>query len=838
MKKSTVLMLLFAFIIGANAQEVLYDFNDLDEGNLNGQDNWTTVVNAGGSPNEMDVAYSYLGAVSYDGSKAVFYGQSGGNYGRTGSRTSHDDFPFDFTLGGPVQIEIDIHTGWWGTLFGFGYDANSNGYLMQAQETIVEIEDNEGGFGFHLGGASASYPAVNSFYMPDGSTIQYTFPLDEIGGWHKYKLFLDLDANDGAGSITMFVAEMEGDYVAVSEISDLNLGMTPGTGTSTDPATWTKVFLHATGGTTGFDNLLIDQPDTGGLLYQYITFNPLGDHLSTDVPFTVNATSNQGLDVEFSVASGPATIVGNVVTLTGEAGIVSITASQPGNSEVAPADDVTQSFEVIDPMTVIPEMKIRNAVDGEVIRMPDLMDMKFAVSTEIEHPELLHIASAQFTVNGENVHGFETSNGFFIGNWTPPAYGEYDVNVSIMTSGGVSITEAISFEVVSAAPSMQFDVLDAYVFDGDNKIDTSFNLPSFAGTYTSVIATLEYGCPCDAWDRVARVSIRGANGHWMELFKYVTPYGVTCSDQIDITDFVSQLQGNVDFKIEFPESVISITFDYEAGTPEYKYSWMDNLWQGMYPFGDYANMQPVEPMTLNFQAGVEEAYLRLMSGGFSWGPTNTDNAAEFYDATHNIKINGNTEYQQHLWQTCNPNPASCQPQNGTWYYNRHGWCPGSIAMLFRYDLSQWIGSTDMNLQYEFYPDYIDYCHPNHPDCVTGVTCSDCNATWNPEIHVSGELVSYSNDVIITSVKDRKPIEILLSVEPNPSTGIFKIASLGGEFSTNSSIEIYNTAGVLLKTYSSIPSMGLNIDLSEFSKGVYLLLLKDDNQVTSKKLIVQ
>jgi hypothetical protein len=53
MKKATLLMLLFAFIIGANAQEVLYDFNDLDEGNLNGQDNWTTVINAGGSPNSI-----------------------------------------------------------------------------------------------------------------------------------------------------------------------------------------------------------------------------------------------------------------------------------------------------------------------------------------------------------------------------------------------------------------------------------------------------------------------------------------------------------------------------------------------------------------------------------------------------------------------------------------------------------------------------------------------------------------------------------------------------------------------------------------------------------------
>ncbi len=710
---------------------------------------------------------------------------------------------------------------------------------MRTKETVVKIENNEGGFGFHLGQASKSHPAINSFYLPDGSTIKYTFPLDKITGWHRYKLFLDLDANDGAGSITMFVAEMEGDYVAVPEISDLNLGMTPGTGTSSDPATWTKMFIHATGGNSGFDNLYIEQPDTGGKLYQYITFNPLPDHLSTDAPFAIDATSNQGLDVQFSIVSGPATISGNIITLTGEAGTVSVKASQPGNDNVAKADDVTQSFEVIDPLTVIPEMKIRNVVEGGVIRMPELMDMKFSVSANIAHPELLHIASATFTVDGEEVHGYETSNGFFVADWVPPAYGKYDVNVSVTSSGGVTISDDVSFEITADAPSMQFKVLDAFDFDGENTIDTSFNLPSFAGTYKKITATLEYNCPCDPWDRVARVHIRGANGQWMELFKYVTPYGVACSDQIDITDFVSQLQGNVDFKIAFPKSIVSITFDYEEGTPEYKYSWMDNLWQGTYPFGDYANLQPVEIKTLNLSAGVEKAYLRLLSGGFAWGQTNTDNAAEFYDATHNININGNTEYQQHLWQTCNPNPASCQPQNGTWYYNRHGWCPGSIPILFRYDLSRWIGVGNVKLQYEFYPGYVDYCHPNHPDCVTGVTCSNCDDTYNPQINVSGELILLSNDVIISGVKNIKPKEGIFSVVPNPSsTGLFTISSLDAEFSSNSTIEIYNTAGLLLKTYSSVPDIGMEIDLSGFSKGVYLMLLKNKKQSLTRKLIIQ
>ncbi len=832
-------LLFFALLISVFAQsqvvEYTYDFNDLDEGNLNGQDGWTTVVNSGGSPNEMDVAYAYLGAVSYDGTKAVFYGQSGGNYGRTGSRPSMDNFPFDFTLGGTVEVEVDIHTGWWGTLFGFGYDANNNGYLMKAIETIVNIEDNEGGFGIHI--ADQSYPDMY-FYMPDGSTINWTFPFESSNGWFRYKFFLDLDANDGAGSVTLFVKEMEGDYVPVAEISDLNLGLTLGSGNSSDPATWSKIFLHATGGTSGFDNLLLRIPDTGGLLYQYITFNPLPDHLSTDNPFLVEATTNQGLDVQFSVEEGPATIEGNVVTLTGEPGTVTITASQPGNDTVAPAENVSQSFEVIDPLSVFPEIEIRNPVENGTVHMPELMAMQLTVATEIEHPDLLNISEVQYSVDGNSTNGFETSNGFFVGYWTPPSYGTHTLDVSVTSSGGVTVNESVTFEVVSDAPSMDFDVIDGFVFTGDNSIDTTFVLPSFDGTYSQVTATLDYGCPCDPWDRVARCSIRGANGQWMELFKYITPYGVACNDEIDITDFVSQIQGKVDFKINFPQSVITITFHYEAGTPEYKYSWMDNLWQGMYPFGDYANLQPVEQYTLNFDPEIESAYLRILSGGFSWGETNTDNAAEFYEATHNIKINGETEFQQHLWQTCNPNPASCQPQNGTWYYNRHGWCPGSIPILYRYDLSQWLSASDANLQYEFYPGYMDYCHPNHPDCVTGVTCSDCNATWNPEIHVAGGLVTFSNNMIITSIKDQKPyFDLLINVDPNPSNGIFNLTT--PEQNTMDVVygQVYNTTGTLIERFSMYAER-FTLDLSGYPKGIYIMKIQTGNYLTTKKLIIQ
>lgn len=834
MRSIKTLFVIMILALGMQAQiiEYTYDFNDLDAGNLNGQDGWSTVVNSGGSPNEMDVAEVYQGVVAHDGTQAVFYGQSGGNYGRTGSRASEENFPFDFTVGGTVEVEVDIHTGWWGTLFGFGYDANDNGYLMPAIETVVNIEENEGGFGIHI--ANQSYPQMY-FYMPDGSTLNFTFPFESSQAWLRYKFFIDLDANEGAGSISLFVKEMDGSFVPVTEITELNLGMTPGSGNSSDPAMWTRIFLHATGGTSGFDNLVIRQPDTGGLLYQYITFTPMNDHLTTDAPFVAEAESNQGLEVFLTIDSGPATIDGNTITLTGEPGIVEITASQPGNTTVAPAEDVTQTFDVIDPLTIIPVMEIRNAVEGEVVRMPNLMAMPLTVSTEIEYPGLLSITQVQFSINGTTVNGFETNNGFFIGNWIPPSYGTYTANVTATSSGGASISESVTFEVVSSAPSMDFSVIEAFSFTGQNHIDTTLVLPSFVGTYSQVTAILNYGCPCEPWDVNAHVKIRGANGEWMELFKYITPYGVACDDQIDITDFVSQLQGKVDMELVFPESITSVTFHYEAGTPAYNYSWMDNLWQQNFPFGDILNLQPIDPQTLNFGENIEEAHIRLLCSGHSWGDNNTANAAEFYDATHHIKLNGNIEFQQHLWQVCNPNPVGCQPQNGTWYYNRHGWCPGTIPMLWIYDITSWITTPDLLLEYEFYPDYVDLCHPNHPDCVSGVTCPDCNSTYNPVIRVAGGLVTYSNSPLITSAK--KPLQLFkFELSPNPTAGEVHFSSFGKPLKRLAKVQLLNIAGVLQSEFDW-DGNDFVFDLSFMPKGTYLIRVITDSNTETKKIIL-
>jgi len=83
---------------------------------------------------------------------------------------------------------------------------------------------------------------------------------------------------------------------------------------------------------------------------QTITFNPIADKLTDDPPFTLEATATSGLPVNFTILSGPATLDGNTVRLSGETGTVTIEATQPGNEAYHPAQPVQQTFTVSMPI--------------------------------------------------------------------------------------------------------------------------------------------------------------------------------------------------------------------------------------------------------------------------------------------------------------------------------------------------------------------------------------------------------------------------------------------------------------------------------------------------------
>jgi hypothetical protein len=78
---------------------------------------------------------------------------------------------------------------------------------------------------------------------------------------------------------------------------------------------------------------------------QTVDFPPLPDITIYDGPFFVNATASSGLPIEFT-ATQPAFVLGNQVEISGP-GRVTVTATQSGNRDIAPAS-VSRTFEVRD----------------------------------------------------------------------------------------------------------------------------------------------------------------------------------------------------------------------------------------------------------------------------------------------------------------------------------------------------------------------------------------------------------------------------------------------------------------------------------------------------------
>ncbi|MCX6946121.1 MAG: hypothetical protein NT173_15380, partial [Opitutales bacterium] len=93
------------------------------------------------------------------------------------------------------------------------------------------------------------------------------------------------------------------------------------------------------------DRVKFVQAAFAGKAAQTITFTAPGDHPAVSPAFPLSATASSGLPVAFTVVSGPATLTGNSLQVTGP-GTVTLLASQAGDPVTLAAPSVTQSFNV------------------------------------------------------------------------------------------------------------------------------------------------------------------------------------------------------------------------------------------------------------------------------------------------------------------------------------------------------------------------------------------------------------------------------------------------------------------------------------------------------------
>ena len=850
--------------LGLMAQtEATDNFNSYVEGApLNGQGGWVARAHSAGGG---QLKTEYLGGGGHttpDESMGAFFDNANTNYGEVATHKSTASFEFDFSTGGIIEVEIDMMRNWWGTCFGIGYDADGDGTVLppmsyEATHPNPALPTQDGGIYFVTTGVDPRPSFVTGIVLPNNE-IAASFNYDTPeAAWTRWKIMIDLEANERQGSVTLFADHgCTGEFEPVPEVQGINAGLTPGSGNRFDPAMWDGVFfLSSSHG--GFDNVVV-RHIPAGLASQFIEFDAIPDKLVFDQPFQLNATATSGLPVSFELVEGPATLEGNTVTLTGQEGIVKVRAIQPGDGtqwQAAPA--VNRTFEVVDPDNFTPEITIRRPYEGLNVYMTELKPMMLVLSAYIEHGNVIKFEDVHCNVDGQTIqlqtaYPDDPDNGYWFAMWEPTSFGDFDMTASITQSGGKTTTVSNRFTVTN-----DFNNVDVVAMNGDLVVSApsqiargEYALPSHVGAFTSINAHYDHQCVngnCDPYDHIGYVRVKNHRGEWVELFRYCSPFGVECDDDINVTDYTSILQGLVEFEVYYEiwqnwSFNPILTFNMQKGTPDYLYSDVQPIWFGKYDFGDYANPQPVPEMDFEFAESAEEAHLKIITTGHNWSNTsggayNTGNAAEFHEATHHVFVNGEHRFDQHLWQTCTPNPAGCQPQNGTWTYNRSGWCPGSMGMVWDYDLNEYLPQGGAHLFYQFDPNYVDQCHPNYPGCQDGVnSCIQCSNPDNPILRVSGMVVSRSNsDGVLVDVKEYVDFEkdpFTVTISPNPVKHQMTIATdyeLG-----KLCVHIMNTQGQEVRGF--VMDKQTTIDVSDLPAGLYFVSVIGGKVVTQKVIV--
>ncbi|MEP1032829.1 T9SS type A sorting domain-containing protein [Ekhidna sp.] len=132
---------------------------------------------------------------------------------------------------------------------------------------------------------------------------------------------------------------------------------------------------------------------------QEITFNDISDTWIGDELVNINATSDSELPLTYQI-NGPATIVGSVLTLSGE-GTVQIIASQQGNDDYKPAPDVIKQFEVYKKEQTITFAEIQDIPeDASFVNLDATSDAGLEVTYSVVGPGEVVDGAMEFTGYG------------------------------------------------------------------------------------------------------------------------------------------------------------------------------------------------------------------------------------------------------------------------------------------------------------------------------------------------------------------------------------------------------------------------------------------------------
>ncbi len=401
---------------------------------------------------------------------------------------------------------------------------------------------------------------------------------------------------------------------------------------------------------------------------------------------------------------------------------------------------------------------------------------------------------------------------------------------------------------------------------GRDAVET-FTFPAPNIEYNEIYMVYRLDCPsapgdCDPWDRTARLFVQrdltDSTYEDIEIARVITPYDITggggpghCDWTFDMMDYQSILRGEVTLH-SFVDTwvggnqgwLVTCTFYFVENPMPLRAMAVEQLWNfGGLVYGDPAD--PIENhLDLSFvpiPPQAEFATVRIWTTGHGQG--NTHNAAEFSQKTHGVWI-GLDQYEHLLWRNdCSVNP--CSPQGGTWQFSRAGWCPGSRVYPWDIPFIEVTPGETIDI-WPTMETYENLCRPNNPECVSGVTCTDCNFNstghTQPVYITSGQVIFWTTQAISAEEHNvAVPANAVLHQNyPNPfnpeTTISFALAKEG-----RTVVKVYDVNGREVKTLLDREltrgQHKVMFNGSGLASGVYFARLEAAGQVLTNKMLL-
>ncbi len=244
-----------------------------------------------------------------------------------------------------------------------------------------------------------------------------------------------------------------------------------------------------------------------------------------------------------------------------------------------------------------------------------------------------------------------------------------------------------------------------------------FTLPPDDASYERLWLQYRLRCPewrCGQWDYLAHLYLgkptgqRDSSGNPIqdryEIGRYITPYGSQLPPDwdftwyFDVTDYLPLLRDSVFINCNslfyswIPggfSQLLELKLLKIKGTPVRQPLAVERLWHGTPAYGieDRPFDAAMPPRVLNVPPTAAQTRYKLRVTGHGFG--DMENCAEFCRKWHGLEVDGQIAYRRVPWRPdCGLNPVF--PQNGTWVYDRAGWCPGDAVGTFDLELTPWV----------------------------------------------------------------------------------------------------------------------------------------------------